>query len=71
MSQLSLAMKFGRVDVDKFLDEITAELYQEWQDFLLIQSGGFKAAPREQTPEQVEMTARMWAGMLNAKAKGK
>lgn len=68
---LSFALKFGRADVNRFLDEIDAEQYQEWQDYFQIESGGFKSAPKEQTPEQVEMTARMWASMLNAKAKGK
>ena len=67
MSQLSLALKFKRADVDAFLEEIDAELYQEWQDFFLIQSGGYKAQPAEQTPEQVETIFNLWAGMHNAK----
>ena len=71
MSQLSVAHKFLRADVDTFLDEIDAELYQEWQDFFLIQSGGYRLPEKEQTPEQVETNFKLWAGMHNASLRAK
>jgi hypothetical protein len=43
MNDLRVASHFQRPDVDAFIDEIDAEQWAEWSDFLLLEPQGWQA----------------------------